>query len=660
MLKLNVKSLIPKENLRQKIILMIIFAVLTMGYIFTFMPRTTFENINIPNHKIAVDEITSKDTLIQEITVKEGVLKGIGVEFNTHYRRNTAEYKVDFLDANKNVLHQNVFNADKLPNEGIYTMPLPNISVSPNSTYYIRITTEEGEPGNALGVFLANIAGKNAVINDEEAQGSLVASIGYASFSVPMVVITLFFVIAVCLALLFFGNKMHYNILVLVIILGVFFALFTPILDTPDETEHFAKPLHMLNGGFITSTADGGSYLSDSFQTVNLNKGNTILNNTLQGVPYDTHSTKELWGSGQFFFGYLPQTLGLGIARLFNADILTMFYMGRILNVLVYGIFAFFAVKIAPKFKLYLSVLAIMPMALIISGSYNSDGLIYGLCLLFGGYLLDLIYNRTFKISFRNILIFSIIMALIVMKKYSLMPFVLLILFIPKERFISKKTKYLGFLFSACFALAVMLVLFMINVALNMDVSGEQTSALAPGGVNDRGASMYGQLAFILQNPSVAYSVFTKTIAGFLGDNLMQTFSLGWLTYDVYSIFAIIYFAFLAVVAFSYSRYEHEGMVAQNTSMSLINRGGILIIIMFVILTTYLMLYLSWTAVGAATIEGVQGRYFVPILFLLPLIGQNVFPVVSKEAYTRSKINVMFVAILLASVTFLTVLTHNY
>ena len=37
------------------------------------------------------------------------------------------------------------------------------------------------------------------------------------------------------------------------------------------------------------------------------------------------------------------------------------------------------------------------------------------------------------------------------------------------------------------------------------------------------------------------------------------------------------------------------------------------------VLLIFLSEYLSWTSVGAAFVDGVQGRYFLPIALLLPL-----------------------------------------
>ena len=50
--------------------------------------------------------------------------------------------------------------------------------------------------------------------------------------------------------------------------------------------------------------------------------------------------------------------------------------------------------------------------------------------------------------------------------------------------------------------------------------------------------------------------------------------------------------------------------------------------------------------VGLLEIWGMQGRYLVPVFALLPFIGQNIFPLVRKDAVERSTYNILFIAML--------------
>ena len=69
----------------------------------------------------------------------------------------------------------------------------------------------------------------------------------------------------------------------------------------------------------------------------------------------------------------------------------------------------------------------------------------------------------------------------------------------------------------------------------------------------------------------------------------------------------------------------------------------------------YAVFYLNWTTVGLNTILGVQSRYFLPIIALIPLlIGGKFEKIENKEMYIFT-----FIIICLAGL-FLLPITHFY
>ncbi len=648
---------VPKESLKQRIVLIILFAVLVCLYVLVFMPRTTFSYIDRTGEVVDVGEITADRPFSQEVQVKDGVLKGIEIDFHTYDRRNHAEYVVDFLDSGGNLLASSSFNADKLAEDGPFAVPLPQIPVQAGEAYTVRISSADASEGNALGVDI-NINGKNknapAAADGGELAGSLRMRLGYESWSPDICIAAAILIAAVSVAILFWGKKLHVNVLVLALIFGVMFSLITPITDTPDEQVHTATAFIMADGNLVTKSGE----LAPTTKSINRVMDNHMrrFNHNTLGRAVSEKTTESSWGSGRLFFGFLPQTIGLWFAKLLHTDLKGYFYMGRIFNALAYAIFAFFAVKKAPKYKLYMAVLALMPMSLVIAGSYNPDAVTYGLALLMGAWFIDMYFNQTYKISWKQIGIFAVIAALLMTIKFSLCALALLPLFIPAARYKDRKTKWLGSaVILAASAVAAFLAVWW------MSASSAGTSALSGDELSGRGANAMQQLSFLLHNPGAAASIFSKTIMRDLGDNLMQLFGLGQLTYSVFGVVAIVYFAFLALVAFAYTKYEYQPELAKGyTPVSLLNRGMILFVILLSILLAYLALYLTWTPVSADTVEGVQGRYFVPLFFLLPFIGQNVYPVVEKGAYGRAQVNIQFMVVLFAAVALLTTLVRFY
>ncbi|MEG0251140.1 MAG: DUF2142 domain-containing protein [Christensenellaceae bacterium] len=660
-LKNKAGGILPQKNLKQRLILIAIFVVLIIAYVFIFIPRTSFEYLDNGGTLIRTPEITSTAGISQEITANGGQIKGIGIVFDTHNRKNIAEYHIDLVNSKGETVVSNVFNADKVQNGEVYTVPVPQVQTTAGEKFSVKLYSAEAAGGNALSAYVVDTGGTqaNATMADKPLDGSIRMSVGYFHISHNIWLITAILILAVALAILFWSDQLHNNVLILLLVFGTLMCFLTPIFDVPDEPEHFARTFMMTNGDFFRSDAQG-NLISTSFKDLHdANLRATLATTNLHGVPISTDMVYELTGSGQFFLWYLPQAWGMFVARLLNFGILPAFYMGRLFNLFFYAAMAWIAIKKAPKFKLFLAVAALMPMSLFVASSYNSDGMLYGLMLVLISYFIKMYFDTDKKLSYKQVLFFTLFCALISMKKYSLLPLCLLPMFIPAARYESRKKKWLGLLMTVGIVTAATISIFMLTAAIDMQFASAANSSLSPNGENLQGANMFKQLSFMLHNPSTGASVIVKTGTLTAGDNLEQMFTFGWMSYGLDTIFIYIYFAFMALVAFAYTKYEYQKPL-QTTSVSTANRLGILLVMLAVFLLTYLSLYLGWTPVGLGTVLGVQGRYLIPILLLLPFLAQNVSPLVSKDAYDRSQYNIVFVAVLFLSLSVLSTVLHYY
>lgn len=653
---------VPKRYLKHRVLLIVIMAVLVLGYVFIFMPRTGFTD-TAQGAKSTARELTAGSYATQEVTLDGGTLKSLLIDFDTYYRRNVAEYTVEVFRADGSPLTEadgtpvkKIFNADKMVDGVPFGVSLPPQAVSDGETITVKISTDQAQPNRALGLVIKT-GGKTPPAqvwvngNAEALSGSLSIQAGYDSFSKNAVAIAVILIIALALAILFWGDKLHVNTLILLLIFGVMFSLVTPVWDTPDEGVHNASAVLFSEGQL---TAAGGE-IPNSYESIKQNNMKPLTEQTLSGTPQDANSQYTPWGGGKFFLGFIPQAMGVGIAKLLSLDMAAYFYMGRIFNAIAYAIMAFFAIKRVKKFQILFAAVSLLPMSLMIAGSYNPDGVTYGLGLLLASQFTNMCYEGEGKIDWRQMLVFGIMAALLVMNKYTLGLLCLLPLFIPASRYANKKTKWLlGIAILAVCLLGSLLIVMWQN-------AGSGGGSSLTGDVNSQGASVTQQLGWILSNPSAALSVYSKTIVGNLGNDLMQLFTIGQLSYDVYSIFMLIYFGFLALVAFGYARQDYrEERCVGNASLSLVSRGMVLLAILGSVLLTYIALHLTWTPVGADTILGVQGRYYVPLLALLPLLGQNSWPRVTKDVYFRSRINIMFLAAIIAAITLVTTILKYY
>ncbi|MEA4853100.1 MAG: DUF2142 domain-containing protein [Christensenella sp.] len=642
------KQAIPKDYWKQRIFFIVLLALICIGFAYLNAPHTAYGEITpAPSAEDRAGEafspLLNNTVLAQNFTyVGDAQPSMIGFEMDDGGQDVSAKYTAQLLSADGSLLCQIDFNGDAAK-QPLY-MGLPAGFDARGQQLTLQITTQADSISNALMPVTTTIS-ENApalTLNGQAANASLSLTFGTRYISTDLWALCMIIMICGVACICLWTQSLSRNFLIIGLIFGVIFCLITPIMDTPDEQLHFSKSL-MMAGGEWFPTAGGGNQISTSYNDVYANFQNTLANTTLGGLPVSTQTQYSDLGSSMLFLNYLPQALGIGIAKLFSLGILPAFYLGRICNLLLYVILAWLAVKTVKKYKLFLTIAALMPMALYISGSYNPDAFVYGFALLMASYFINLYFDRSQKIGWKNILIFAALCVLVCIKKYNYAPFLFLLLFIPKERFVSHQTKYLGQL--AVFAI-VAAVIFATFYATTQSLAGS-SDALVEGGVNAVGANMFDQLRFTLANPGAVLSMLINKITLYFGGTLQQLFLFGWMEYATPDIISILYFCFLAVVGLCYTRYEYqEENTLGATRVSAINRIGILLVMLAIAVISYVMMYLTWTSVGALDIWGMQGRYLVPALFLLPFLGQNTAPLVKRDTYERSVYSILFAAMM--------------
>ena len=126
--------------------------------------------------------------------------------------------------------------------------------------------------------------------------------------------------------------------------------------------------------------------------------------------------------NGYSFVSYLPQTLGILIARLFHLSVFGSIFLGRFFNLLVFALLVRFAIKKSGDKQLIFSLLTIIPINIYIAASFNQDAFANGLIFLVVGLFLS--YFEKERVSNRDLLIYTFLCILIAFSK---LPYVLLV-----------------------------------------------------------------------------------------------------------------------------------------------------------------------------------------------------------------------------------------
>ena len=390
--------------------------------------------------------------------------------------------------------------------------------------------------------------------------------------------------------------------------LGVLFALILPQGQAPDEPAHLYRAWGISDGVIIvTNTNEEGMYGSP------LPEGmiNNLYWDPTPGALRETYSNIGTKVSSETFFKqyqgtanynpicYIPQVLGILVAKLFGASIVLTVYFGRLFNLAAFIIIIYFAIKFSPKFKNVLVFAALLPISLQQAASLSPDALVISVPLFLIAFVSYIIYTKKTKLSHGELALLYILAIIIGLLKIVYLPLLLSYFLIPAERFGSKKAKIIH---------ASIMVFCVLLVDLSWNLFTSKYLSSAPEGANSA-----GQIAYLLSSPLKLPLVILNTLQVKMHFYISSTFgtALGTLQIllpEIYTYLSAVLFASLLI-----QNSEHVKFTPAHRPVYTVAFIATFVAIL-------LGLYIQWTPVGNSFVEGVQGRYFLPFLTLIPLI----------------------------------------
>lgn len=300
----------------------------------------------------------------------------------------------------------------------------------------------------------------------------------------------------------------------------------------------------------------------------------------------------------------IPQAIGLTLGRLLNLNFLGVFYLGRLTNLFFFAVCVYFAVKRIPRFKELMTLTALLPMTLQQAASYSYDAFINGMAFLFIASLIRE-YAAEGKMSRKDFLWLLIPGALLTPAKAVYSALLFLALLIPTRRFGSGKRKWGMTAFAAVICLGMLIAVnfpSLYNRILSASSGYELQSSM--------GYSLY-TVSFILEHPGETGRIFLNTLSSFFP--MWMIGCIGWALSGLSLTIPMEYvygFALLLIAAVVY-RKPGEAKITVGQRAAFVGCFAV------VVLLTMLALFTGWTPVGDSVVQGVQGRYFLPVLPLL-------------------------------------------
>lgn len=485
----------------------------------------------------------------------------------------------------------------------------------------------------------------------------------------PEFLILIFCIVAIlgifCISF-YFGNdkQLHKVAFVVILCFGIVTAFIVPICDISDEIEHLTRAEITSEGAIIphwtgddmgvdrlynhtpnekisSERNDGAGYNSIASMMFFLKN----LSKTFFDTAHDTDKinyTPQIIDSAfeqNPFYGYLPQAIGIFIAKLLDLNVIWILWLARICNLICYAAIVSFAIKKAPVLKMPLLAVACIPISIYQAASTSIDSMIFALGILSISYFLYMYKKEDNSIDIKDVAIFSIICLLLGLCKLPYLAFIFLLLFVPTNKFkFNKKNAYITILISIAIV-GIIGVLWSRHSVPALMHSWRSSHNLINSTL---------QMQYFLNHPGsmvkFIFALFTTRlyhiiigVFNFFGASRPDHYI------DKYYIVTAALVGYLGLTLLAYPN---------NDKFDLKTKLGVALIILVVFLGTCFIQLFTWADVGTTSL-GLSTRYFVPLFALLPIAVWIKIPI-DKNKFDKYAFVLMLVFMATLVLSFLT------
>jgi uncharacterized membrane protein len=391
---------------------------------------------------------------------------------------------------------------------------------------------------------------------------------------------------------------------------GLVFLIVTPPFQVPDEPVHFYRAYALSEGEPWAARGAGGL---GAVLPARLAELGTDLRGDL---PFDPERTippqrilralrlpldgerrafTEYRAAAQFtLVPYLPQAAGIALARGLGASALGLLYAARLANLLAATALIALGLRRLPSYSWLLAMLALTPMALFLRASASADALGTALAFLLVSAVARLAWGEEKRPGgWPEVALLATCAAALCLSKPVYLPLAGLVLLIPAHRFPGGRR---GPALGAILSLAAAAFLLAMATASAMDLPLRTDAAV------DRDRQIADALASPLRVAGILTKDYLRQGRRYIAQIVGQ---LGWLDTNLPKTLLWGYSILLGGLALLDSRRRVDVRPWQRAVLGLI------------VLATLALVsasqYASWTPHGADAVEGIQGRYFLPL-----------------------------------------------
>lgn len=389
---------------------------------------------------------------------------------------------------------------------------------------------------------------------------------------------------------LFFPDKRLQIMYTLLIAVGIFYLFFIPRGVVPDERTHFYRSFDISCGNLFPAknadTGEGGNILPVALHAFE-NKHSVI----------NWEQTEEISFSSMSFYSsvcYLPQAIGIRIARLFTPYVHIIFMAGRAGACLFALILALLSLKLIPVGRELLFAVFMLPTTQLEMASLSADAITNALIFFYLSYVLHLVFRDTQEpLKKREMIILLISGVAISLCKLIYVVVTALLLLIPVR---NKKGRLMH--------ITLIIIPVVCCIISNLAHSAYVMTYI-------KGADAGAQVLFALSHPLQMLITVLRTVTE-LGGDWFDTMTIYRVTTDwvrTTPAAGLISLSIIIYLLFHTTCRQKENL----RKISLVS--GIVTVVGFLLVLA--SIYAIWIPVGGGLIVMIYGRYFIPLLPIL-------------------------------------------
>ena len=434
-------------------------------------------------------------------------------------------------------------------------------------------------------------------------------------------------------------KKVEFYFAISTLVLGTIYSLILQPFAMPDEEFHFGEAYRLSNAimGQPINDEQGYIYMREcdineriscpnNEYTIDMLKALIRGNSERSEEVVASESTRNLYSP---IIMYIPQAIGLTIGRLLHVNYIRLIFLGRLMNLLMFTAIGYWAIKIMPYGKWIFFAICQIPMVLESVSSLSYDVPILALTLLFIAYLLRLHVSEA-PIGVKQLGIFALLAFIYATLKPVYIPLIALVFILPDKRISNEKWKSLACK-AAIMGVGLVSVLllykfqFMSMLQIQDDISYaaveiENNSEMAlevlkTYDISDNIPYALPNLQFVLENPFDLAESFLGAFLTYADEYLLALFGCG--LGRLWDLENPMYIGLLTMILLYISCRRENG--TGNHLVESLGRLWTIFLIAGSCFAVFLSMYFAYTQPDDKVIRGVQGRYLLPLLMVLPL-----------------------------------------